>query len=300
MVAQYSSARIARSRAEPHSGPLQAAREDFAALHRGQHPVRLDGSLFPGLPDRDLDLRELRTRLLDPCCSAATRDAVWAHVVVRARAEGAVFTAVCVGLALPTLARLARRLSHRFAADPSDLHAAVLTGFIAELAMIDVGSPNILVRLRWAAYRAGRAAVRDALDAPPPVPERSGLGQAREPSGHPDVVLTHAVAEGVLTDREAGLISATRLGDQALTEIARQLGVAYKTLHQTRRRAEARLAAWLREETGTGSASRSHTVTQRGAASRRHQSRGLGVENSPNTRSSSLRGAAVDTPPPRR
>lgn len=132
------------------SGPLRAAREAFAALNDGQHPVTLDGTLFPGLPDRELRLDELQTWLLDRRCSHATRDAVWAHLVVRARTDGAdraVFVAACVGLALPTLARLARGLTRSFADDPNDLHAAVLAGFLAELAVIDLSAPAILVRL---------------------------------------------------------------------------------------------------------------------------------------------------------
>lgn len=268
------------------SGPLQAAREDFAIVCRGDHPVMLNGSLFPGVPDRAVGLEELQAWLLDPHCSRATRDAVWAHLVMRARTDGAVLSAACVGLALPMLTRLARRLSHRFADDPSDLHAAVLAGFTAELAVIDLGQPEILVRLRWAAYRAGHAALREALDAPPPVPDRFAPHEPRDPSAHPDLVLARAVAEGVLTGREAGLISATRLGEDTLTATAHQLGVAYKTLHQTRRRAEARLAAWLHEDTTTPPLNITHRDRrgERGA----EKISGRHVEKSPEKRSSSL------------
>lgn len=257
------------------SGALRAARADFAAVSRGAYPVTVDGALFSGLPDRELGVDELQAWLLDPQCSRATRDAVWAHLVVRARTEGAVWTAACVGLALPTLTRLARQLSRRFADDPSDLHAAVVAGFLSALAMIDLGAPEILARLRWAAYRGGHTALREALDAPPPLPDRRDPGESRQPSGHPDLVLTRAVADGVLTDREAGLISATRLGDATLTHVAAEQAVAYKTLHQTRRRAEARLAAWLGDETPTAHTRQSHAVTSRGDPARRRSRAGV-------------------------
>lgn len=232
------------------SEPLQAAREDFAALSRGAYPVRIDGQKFPGLPNREMGLEELRTWLLDPRCYRNTRDAIWAYFVRRARTEGAVGTAACVGLALPMLTRLARRLTRRFADDPGDLHAAVVAGFVHELVVIDLERPEIAVRLRWAAYRAGRRARREALDAPRPMLSHAlGPREPREPSAHPDLVLARAVAAGVLTEREAGLISATRLGEDSLSEAARRGGMRYTTLHHIRRRAEARLAAWL---TGAG------------------------------------------------
>ena len=50
-------------------------------------------------------------------------------------------------------------LSARFAGDVSDIHAAVLTGFVAELAHVELGKPRIMLRLRWAAYRAGQRLV---------------------------------------------------------------------------------------------------------------------------------------------
>ena len=263
MIAQNPSGRVSSSVPARDSEPLQAAREDFDSVSRAAHPVRLDGRSFSGVPNRDLELEELRSWLLHPRCSSRTRDAVWAYLVRRSRTEGAVFTAVCVGMALPMLTRLARRLSRRFADDPSDLHAAVLAGFVAELAVIDLDLPEIAVRLRWAAYRAGRRALSEALDAPRPASHFFGPREPRDPSAHPDLVLARAVAAGVLSEREAGLISTTRLGEETVTEAARRAGVGYKTLHQTRRRAEARLAAWLAQTGTTHPTRRLQTVRNR-------------------------------------
>jgi hypothetical protein len=225
--------------------PLDTARTAFNWLVTGPHPVSIDGRLFPGLPRRRVPLNEVRDRLLHRRCPQGTRDAVWAHLVLRSRTEGATWTLGCVGVALPALMRITATLSARFAGDVSDIHAAVLTGFVAELAHIELNKPRIMLRLRWAAYRAGHTAVRDALDAP--VPSGWGFGSRAPalPSGHPDFVLARAVAEGVLTAGEAELIDSTRLEGLPLATVAQARGSSYPTAHQARRRAERRLVAYL-------------------------------------------------------
>jgi hypothetical protein len=225
--------------------PLDTARTAFDWLVTGPHPVSIDGRLFPGLPRRRVPLNEVRDRLLHRRCPQSTRDAVWAHLVLRSRTEGATWTLGCVGLALPALMRITATLSARFAGDVSDIHAAVLTGFLAELAHIELRKPRIMLRLRWAAYRSGHTAVRDALDAP--VPSGWGFGSRAPalPSGHPDFVLARAVAEGILTAEEAELIGSTRLEGLPLARVAQARGASYPTVHQTRRRAEQRLVAYL-------------------------------------------------------
>ncbi|MGH3832096.1 MAG: hypothetical protein ACRDRS_16900 [Pseudonocardiaceae bacterium] len=227
------------------SMPLDTARTAFNWLVTGPHPVSVDGRLFPGLPRRRVALNEVRDRLLHRRCPQATRDAVWAHLVLRSRTEGATWTLGCVGVGLPALTRIAARLSARFAGDVSDIHAAVLTGFVAEIAHIELSKPRIMLRLRWAAYRAGHAAVRDALDAPVPSGSGFGLSAPARPSGHPDFVLARAVAEGVLTAGEAELIGSTRLEGLPLARVAQARGTSYPTAHQARRRAERRLVAYL-------------------------------------------------------
>ncbi|MGW5643652.1 hypothetical protein [Saccharopolyspora sp. NPDC003762] len=225
--------------------PLDMARTAFAWLVTGPHPVCVDGRLFAGLPDRLLPLNEVRDLLLRRRCGQGTRDAVWAHLVLRSRTEGATWTVGCVGVALPGLTRIAARLSARFAGDVTDIHAAVLAGFLAELPRIDLRRPRIMLRLRWAAYRAGHATVREALDAP--VPSGNGFRSAppSQPWGHPDFVLARAVADAVLTAEEAELIGSTRLEGLPLAEAAQQRGVTYEAMKKTRRRAELRLLAYL-------------------------------------------------------
>ncbi|MFI9811569.1 hypothetical protein [Saccharothrix variisporea] len=226
--------------------PLDVARSAFEWLVAGPHPLSVDGCLFPGFPARRVPLSEARDRLLRRRCPQALRDAVWSHLVLLTRTEGAVWVVGAVGVGLPALTSIAATLTARFAADPSDIHAAVLAGFVAELGEIELRRPRIMLRLRWAAYRAGHTALREALDAP--VPSGHGFGSATPPPpwGHPDFVLARAVAERAVTAAEAELIGATRLEGVPLADAALACGLSYEAAKKARQRAERRLVAYLR------------------------------------------------------
>lgn len=243
--------------AVPRSGfdrdpmPLDAARSAFEWLVTGPHPVSVDGRLFRGLPPRRVPLNELRDQLLRRTCPHSLRDGVWAHLVLLARAEGGTWTVGAVGVALPALISIAASLSAKFAGDPRDIHAAVLAGFVAELATVDLRRPRVMVRLRWAAYRAGHACVREALDAP--VPSGHGFRSTVPPApwGHPDFVLARAVAEHAITASEAELIGSTRLEGVALADAAAERHLSYQAAKKARQRAEHRLVAYLLDDTDT-------------------------------------------------
>lgn len=229
-------------------GVFDVAAATFAWLVTGPHPVCVDGTAIPGLPARPVPLDELGALLLATGCTQATRDATWTYLITRARAEGGTWTMACVGLAMPVLLPVAAQLTHRFRGDRHDIHAAVLTGFLHGLGEAALDRPAILVRLRWAAYRAGYTALREALDAPAPVEDTEFRSTpSHRPGGHPDLVLVTAVRAGVITTDEAALISATRFGDLSLTEAAHARGEHYRTTQQARRRAEQRLARYLTE-----------------------------------------------------
>ena len=129
--------------------PLDAVRSTFGWLVSGPAPLSVDGSVYEGFPARAVALDEVRSRLLNRSCPQSVRDAVWAELVARARAagggpdgehvggpaagarpgvDGATWMVGCAGVALPALIRVAAILTRRFAADPRDIHAAVLTG----------------------------------------------------------------------------------------------------------------------------------------------------------------------------
>ncbi|PPK61895.1 hypothetical protein V5P93_002368 [Actinokineospora auranticolor] len=228
---------------------LDAARSTFEWLVTGPHPVSLDGRLFPGFPARWVPLDEVCDLLLRADCRQTVRDAVWTHLVRLARTEGGTWTIGAVGVALPALTSVCARLSARFAGDPSDIHAAVLTAFVAELATIDLHRPRVMNRLRWVAYRAGYACVREALTMPRP----SGLGYGSmtppPPSGHPDFVLADAVAAGVITAAEAELIGSTRFEDVSLADAAALRDLSHQAVKKARRRAEFRLVDYLLADT---------------------------------------------------
>jgi hypothetical protein len=233
--------------AEP--GVFDTARTAFEWLVTGPHPVALDCRAIPGLPRRLVPLDELGALLLAKGCAQSTRDAAWTALVTRSRAEGGTWTVACVGLALPVLLPVAAKLTARFRGEVHDVHAAVLTGFLDGLADIDLDRPTILVRLRWRAYRAGYAALREALDATPPMADAGYRSAApHRDSGHPDFVLLAAVEAGAISAEEAGLIGSTRFGELSLAEAARARGQAYEAVKKARQRAEIRLAAHLNDE----------------------------------------------------
>ncbi|MFF4349974.1 hypothetical protein [Streptomyces sp. NPDC001530] len=151
-------------------------------------------------------------------------------------------------MALPALAGVARRLAEGFPGDPFDVHAEVLSGFLGALGSIDVARPRVLPRLRWAAYRQGFAALMEALDAPTPAAPGFRSAAPRPPWGHPDLVLARAVRESVLTRTEANLIGATRLDKIAIDDWAAQCQTTPNAAYKLRRRAEARLIAFLHGE----------------------------------------------------
>ncbi|GAA4866648.1 hypothetical protein GCM10025787_60620 [Saccharopolyspora rosea] len=254
----------ASGHAEWPANPLDAARKAFAWLTAGDHPVALDGREFDHLPKREIPVDELRDLLLQRSCPRRVWDQVWRHVIPRARDEGGTWTVVAVGLALPMLTPMASRLTNRYADDPTDIHAEVLRGFLDALRTVDLAQGRITIRLRWAAYRAGHRALNGALDGPTPKAPGFFSAEPKPPAGHPDLVLARAVEAGVLTQTEAEVISATRVGDASLTDWASDRQIEFWAAYKTRKRAEHRLVAWLAE---TGDASREADPTGHAATS---------------------------------
>lgn len=236
--------------------PLDLVRDQFAALSA---TYSIDGHQVDGLPDQTLTLAQARDRILDRGCPIVARDELWRLLITRARNHGADWTMACAGVALPALAASTHRLGSWYGGEHADLQAEILTGFLHALATVVLARPGVAERLRWAAYRAGHAAVVASLSDPRPfeldepleVVEailtgfRSAIPQP--PWGHPDLVLARAIADGVLTPTEADLIGATRLDAVRLDRWARRRNVPYATANTTRWRAERRLVAYLAE-----------------------------------------------------
>ncbi|MEO5875791.1 MAG: hypothetical protein ABIS86_11465, partial [Streptosporangiaceae bacterium] len=134
----------------------------FSSLAYGPAALTVDGYLIGlGLPARPVPLGELREIVLEKNTTLDVRDAVWAHLVGRARADEMWVTA-CLGMALPGLKAAAGRLT---AAHPrevgDDITAEMVTAFIRHLREVDVTKPNICSHLVFRARKqAGRERAR--------------------------------------------------------------------------------------------------------------------------------------------
>ena len=120
---------------------------------------------------------------------------------------------------------------------------APMVGFVARLKTIDLDVPRICGRLIDAGLRAARKA-RDAdSDAQLIHIEATGPIAPIQPWDHPDLVLARAVAAAVIDADEANLISATRLDNATVAQVADKLGIAASKASALRAKAERRLAA---------------------------------------------------------
>ncbi|MBS2531664.1 hypothetical protein KGQ20_02645 [Catenulispora sp. NF23] len=124
----------------------------------------------------DLPAVTVRRLLLEPG-RVADKDAVWRHLVSRARECGGVWMLAAIGMAAPMLKRTAAIAAERFdSMRKDDLAAEVLAGFLEHLAVIDIERPGACVRLRWATWRR-------RPDAPPGISELSDAVSRCDPVG---------------------------------------------------------------------------------------------------------------------
>ena len=212
--------------------PLDVLDASFRLLAAGPRPLAVHASrLAAGLPDRPVPVGELRVLLLHPATSTAARNAVWAELVRRARADGGdpAWTVALCGIALPGLRRAAGALAAGYRGDPADLQAEVLTGFLAELRALDLDdleSVPLASRLCWAARRAGEKLAR--ADAGWNARRRDLAGHDKAPDRDggraPDFVLAAAVRHEILTQAQAELIGRSRLEGVPLRVIAAETG----------------------------------------------------------------------------
>jgi hypothetical protein len=228
--------------------PLRVAEDAFLVLCDGPRPLSVDGRALPGLPDTVVALTQVRDLILDPATGYPIRQAVWEHVVERARRDGPEWVIGAVGLAMPGLKAMSARLRTGTDRDGQDVEAEMLTGFLTALRDLDVASGRIAARLCWAGYHAGerfrhqqpaRAGLVLPLPASAPPPA---------PWGHPDLVLDGLVTRGVLSEYEAELIGRTRLEGMRLEDLADGWGVPASTLAADRSRAERRVVGVLTTE----------------------------------------------------
>jgi hypothetical protein len=221
-------------------GALAAAERAFGFLTVPPRPLTLDGGLLGhGLPARHIPLDELRRLLVrDPATSFDAKDAAWHDLITRAKRWGPTWVVAAVGMALPALSAMSRRLSVGHAGQRDDIDSELLAGFLHAMRHRDLSGPAPYARMCWAGWRAALLARKSiATEELPDVFDPESRLPTR-PYGHPDLILGRAVHAGVITADQAELISATRLGRVLVEDLAARAGVDASVIRMRRRRAE--------------------------------------------------------------
>jgi len=247
------------------TGALAAAERAFQFLTVPPAPLALDGRILGhGLPPRHIPLDELRRLLVhDPDIGFEAKDAAWHQLIDHARTWGPSWVVAAVGMALPALTAMARRLCAGHSEQADDIEAELLTGFLAALRGADLSGPAPYSRMCWAGWRAALLVRKSiATEEPPDVFDPSSRLPAR-PYGHPDLILGRAVSAGIITADQAELISATRFGRVLVDELAARAGIDPAALRMRRRRAE---LAVVRALTAGSLEPRPATARRHGAA----------------------------------
>jgi hypothetical protein len=225
---------------------ITAADQAFAVLAARPAPLAFDARGIPGLPQRLLDLFELRDLLAGQVVRGTDSDLVWRRLTLQARGWGPAWVVAAVGVAVPGLNRITARLSAGYPGLAEDIDSEVVAGFLHALRTEDVDAPRVWLRLMWAAWRSGLRVrrVREDVELPADLPGEASTPHV--PYGHPDLVLGRAVAAGILTSAEADLIGDTRIGDVLIEQLADEQGLSGQILRMRRQRAERVLVRALR------------------------------------------------------
>lgn len=225
--------------------PFDTLERTFVLLTSEPNPLALDGTSVPGLPGRLVPLGELKARLLHPSTRFEVRDAIIDELVARSQSDGGRWTVGLAGVLLPGLRRAVWPLVQACPAKADDIEAEALAAFLAAVARCQPGRPRLASRLCWLARTGATRLLRAELaEQARPGSEPVSAAPPR-PWGHPDLVLAKAVRAGVICASDAELISATRIGDTDLAEVAGRLGLGYWACHKRRLRAESQLIEWV-------------------------------------------------------
>ncbi|MER7894304.1 hypothetical protein ABTX15_31305 [Micromonospora sp. NPDC094482] len=236
------------SRPDWPDSPLDAVDAAFAALTCDPDPMTLDlDTLGPdtGLPGGVMALPALRDWLLRHPRAYTARDAVWRHLVRRARLDGPSWVIAAVAMAMPALRRHAGRLHTGWSGDAADLDAEILTGFLTALRdRVDLARPAPYAALCMAAWRAGYQ-LRQRTGTTVPVQDVDHVTGPRTPHvpyGHPDLLVRRAARLGLLEHTDLDPYIDLRLGRRAIEPIAARMGITVDALRKRMNGIDARLA----------------------------------------------------------
>lgn len=284
-------------------GPFDTLEDAFDVLCAEPRPLALEAGVVAGLPARTLALTELRAVLLHPSTGYRVRNQAIAVLLDRARTEGGRWTVGLAGVLLFGLRRATSGLCEVCPHKAADIEAEALAGLLEGIAKTDPRRSRLAARLIWLARNRAKVLVAKEL-AEVGRPGRHLCSEVpSRPYGHPDLVLAEAVTEGVIEAGDAALIGDTRLGGTSLAEAAALLGMAPDSVRHRRRRAEARVVAWLggppmpragRPGEGPGEAAESSSSS---AVRFRASTPYLGGEGRPRTKRANDRRPAACQPP---
>ncbi len=214
----------------------------FQELAAQDPSLAIDGRLVhEGLPQREIGVFELRSVLLHPSTSYAARDAVFRVVVEKAADPD--WQVILVGLLLPGLRRVGGRLARGECGSLNpDIDSELVAGVLEGL-KTDLGQTRMASGLINHAIRRARSVVRTEERARR-ISER--VSEAPVETQGPHVALEDLRLAGVINEEEADLIALTRLEGRRVSDVAAELGTAADTLRHRRRRAETRIANYLK------------------------------------------------------
>ncbi|GGJ90059.1 hypothetical protein GCM10010123_19870 [Pilimelia anulata] len=232
---------------------LAAAETAFDLLCTEPAPLALDCTALQadGLQAGQVPLPAVRQWLLAHPGDHAASDEVWRQLILAARLDGPAWVVAAVGMAIPALAAMSRELRGRFTdADPADIDAELLTGFLEALRdRLDREQAGLLPRLRMAAWRAAWRLLTRDLDVEPLDDIEHAVPASRTPRpmvAHPDLLVLRAVQLGVIDADDAEAWIDIRLGHKAPEPHAARLGVTVDALRMRLGRADRALHAALR------------------------------------------------------
>jgi hypothetical protein len=211
---------------ERQRSSLDLTEDQFHALSRRSEPVTIDcGHLSRDLPPRRVGLDELRVIMLKRRTCDQLKDAVWSYLVRMSRAQPDPWVLVTAGMMLPGLKAIAARMRGHYPYDACDLDSEILEAFFHELRRLDPRQPAPHTQLYLAAWRRGdQICRRETRRASRYVPLPDGL--ADHCAGNPDIALARAVLDGVVTARQAALVSRVHLDSAQRGDVARQMGMS--------------------------------------------------------------------------